>query len=183
MSNQLKSTLARRVRVAKPRAKRYGVWDDAISGLGLRIHPSGRKVRIVQARIERRRHRIVITRHAEMEPAEARRHARDVLARIRAGGNPVDGIDREKRTSTVREFADEYLRGCGPYWKPSGRRTIRIYLKARILPALGRMRVDCDEGLERSCPDHRQDIPTACHLICTLYSTLIYNTPNLARRA
>ena len=70
---------------------------------------------------------------------EARRRARDVLARIRAGGNPAEDIRREKLAPTVREFADEYLRRCDPYWKPSGRKTIRIYLKARILPAFGKM--------------------------------------------
>ena len=39
-------------------------------------------------------------------------------------------------------LAEEYLRRCDPYWKPSGRKTIRIYLKARILPTFGRMPVD-----------------------------------------
>ena len=42
----------------------------------------------------------------------------------------------------MREFAEEYLRRCDPYWKPSGRKTVRIYLKARILPAFGKMPVD-----------------------------------------
>ena len=74
-----------------------------------------------------------------MELVQARRRARDMLARIRAGGNPADDIRREKETPTLREFADEYLRRCDPYWKPSGRKTIRIYLNARILPAFGRM--------------------------------------------
>ena len=118
------------------------LFDKALPGFGLRIHPSGRKVWIVQARIEGRSRRIVIARHGEIELAEARRRARDMLARIRAGGNPADDIQREKKTPTLREFADEYLRRCEPHWKPSGRRTMRIYLKARILPAFGRMPLD-----------------------------------------
>ena len=32
-----------------------------------------------------------------------------------------------------------YLRRCEPHWKPSGRKTVRIYLKARILPTFGKM--------------------------------------------
>ena len=118
------------------------LFDKAVPGFGLRIHPSGRKVWIVQARIEGRTRRIVIARHGEIGLAEARRRARDMLARIRAGGNPADDIQREKKTPTLRAFADEYLRRCEPHWKPSGRRTIRIYLKARILPAFGRMPLD-----------------------------------------
>ena len=42
----------------------------------------------------------------------------------------------------MRQFADKYLRRCGPHWKPSGRKTVRIYLKARILPAFGKMPLD-----------------------------------------
>ena len=97
---------------------------------------------MVQARIEGHSRRIVIARHDEIELAEARRRAREMLASIRAGGNPADDIKREKDTPTLRAFANEYLRRCEPHWKPSGRRTMRLYLKARILPAFGRMPLD-----------------------------------------
>ena len=132
----------RLARESKSNGKDTILFDKAVTGFGLRIHPSGRKVWIVQARIEGRSRRIVIGRHGEMELAQARRRARDMLARIRAGGNPADDIQRERETPTLREFADEYLRRCEPHWKPSGRKTVRIYLKARILPAFGRMPLD-----------------------------------------
>ena len=132
----------RLARQSQPGGKDTFLFDRTLPGFGLRIHPSGRKVWIVQARIEGRSRRIVIARHGEMELAEARRRAREMLARIRAGDNPADDIRREKETPTLREFADEYLRRCEPHWKPSGRRTVRIYLKARILPAFGRMPLD-----------------------------------------
>ena len=133
----------RLARQSKPGPKDTFLFDRALPGFGLRIHPSGRKVWIVQARIEGRSRRIVIARHGEMKLAEARRRARDMLGRIRVGGNPADDIRREKETPTLREFADEYLRRCDPHWKPSGRKTVRIYLKARILPAFGRMPLAC----------------------------------------
>ncbi len=132
----------RLARQSRPGGKDTILFDSALPGFGLRIHPSGRKVWIVQTRIEGRRRRIVIARHGEMELAEARRRSRDMLARIRAGENPADDIQREKKTPTFREFADEYLRRCEPHWKPSGRRTVRIYLKARILPAFGKVPLD-----------------------------------------
>ena len=132
----------RLIRESKSNGKDTILFDKALPGFGLRIHPSGRKVYVVQARIEGRSRRIVIARHAEMELAEARRRARDMLARIRAGDNPADDIQRERKTPALREFADEYLRRCEPHWKPSGRKTVRIYLKARILPAFGRMPLD-----------------------------------------
>ena len=132
----------RLARDAGPGAKDTFLFDKALPGFGLRIHPSGRKVWIVQARIEGRSRRIVVARFGEMELAEARRRARDLLDRIRAGGNPADDIQREKKAPTFRQFADEYLRRSDPHWKPSGRKTVRIYLNARILPAFGRMALD-----------------------------------------
>ncbi len=119
-------------RDATPGPKDAILFDKALPGFGLRIHPSGRKVWIVQTRIEGRSRRVVIARHGEMELAEARRRARDMLARIRAGDNPVDDIRKEKETPTFRQFADEYLRRCNPHWKPSGRKTVRSYLNSRI---------------------------------------------------
>ena len=65
-----------------------------------------------------------------------------MIARIRAGGNSADDIRREKEAPTFRAFAGEYLRRSDPHWKPSGRKTVRIYLKVRILPAFGRMPLD-----------------------------------------
>ncbi len=133
---------ARLARETKASEKDTILFDKAMPGFGLRIHPSGRKVWIVQARIEGRSRRMVIARYGEMSLDQARRRARDLLQRIRAGDNPADDILREKRTPTVKALADEYLRRCDPYWKPSGRKTVRIYLKARILPAFGRMPLD-----------------------------------------
>ncbi len=132
----------RLARQSKPGAKDTILFDRSLPGFGLRIHPSGRKVWIVQARIEGRSRRIVIARHGEMTLAEARRRARDMLGRIRVGQNPAEDIRREKETPAFRAFAEEYLRRCEPHWKPSGRKTVRIYLKARILPTFGKRPLD-----------------------------------------
>ena len=85
---------------------------------------------------------MVVARHGGMDIDEARRRARATLARVQAGEDPAGEAHRAKHTPTVKAFAEEYLRRCDPRWKPSGRKTVRIYLKARILPAFGRMRID-----------------------------------------
>lgn len=133
---------ARLARETEPQTKDTILFDKALPGFGLRIHQSGRKVWILQTRIEGRSRRIVIAGYAEVRLAEARRRARELLARIRAGQNPAEEILRQKQTPTFSAFAEEYLRRCDPQWKPSGRKTVRIYLKARLLPAFGKMPLD-----------------------------------------
>ena len=133
---------ARLARDSKANGKDIILFDKSLPGFGLRIHPSGRKVWIVQARIEGRSRRVVVARYGAMRLAQARRRARDILDRIRAGGNPADDIRREKQAPTFGEFTGEYLRRSDPHWKPSGRETVRIYLKARILPAFGGLPLD-----------------------------------------
>ncbi len=133
---------ARLARETKPQTRDTILFDKALPGFGLRIHPSGRKIWILQTRIKGRSRRIVIASYPEMRLAEARRRARQLLSRIRAGQNPAEDIQREKQTPTFRAFTEEYLRRCDPQWKPSGRKTVRVYLKARILPAFGKMPLD-----------------------------------------
>ena len=133
---------ARLARETKPGERDVFLFDKALPGFGLRVHRSGAKAWIVQTRIEGKTRRIVFARHGEMDLAQAHRRARDMLASIRADDNPADDIRKEKTAPTVAILADEYLRRCDPYWKPSGRKTIRIYLKARILPTFGKMPVD-----------------------------------------
>ena len=133
---------AKLARDARPGAAETILFDRALPGFGLRIHPSGRKVWIVQARIDGRSRRMGIARHGEMTLAEARRRARAMLARVRAGENPAEEAREARTAPTLGDFAGEYLRRCGPDLKPAGRRTVRVYLKARILPAFGDTRLD-----------------------------------------
>ena len=96
----------------------------------------------MQARIEGRTRRMVIGQHGEMKLPEARRRAGAILARIKAGENPAEEARQAARSPLFKAFAEEYLRRCDPSWKPSGRKTVRIYLKARILPTFARMKLD-----------------------------------------
>ena len=86
---------ARLARTSRPTGKDVILFDRKLPGFGLHIHPTGRKVWIVQTRIEGRSRRIVIARHGEMELAEARRRARDMLHRIRT----TSGARRRRRPS------------------------------------------------------------------------------------
>ena len=140
MGDKPKSTFARRVRAAKPRATKYEIRDDVVSGLALAVQPSGVRTWFL-ARMVRGRRRYATLGSAEaMTIPEARREARRIIASYIEPAKTDDG----PRTPghPMGAFAAEFLDRQALHWKPSGRRTVRIYLKARILPAFGGMPVD-----------------------------------------
>ena len=55
MTDKPKSTFARRVRAARPRARKYEISDDAILGLTLRVFPSGARTFSLSRRVRGRR--------------------------------------------------------------------------------------------------------------------------------
>ena len=112
MIDQLKSTFARRIRAARPRDKRYDIRDDVITGLCLRIFPSGVRT-FALSRMARGRRRYATVGNAEtMTLPEARNEARKLIAAFidtvknnggpRTPGRPIDAF--------AVEFLERYAR-------------------------------------------------------------------------
>ncbi len=80
MTDNPKSTFAKRVRTAKPRAKKYDVWDDVISGLGLRVGTSGHRSFFLHRSVRGRIRSATIGSSDAMSVPEARAEARKLLA-------------------------------------------------------------------------------------------------------
>ena len=80
MTDQTKSTFARRVRAAKPRARKYELRDDAISGLTLRVFPSGARTFTLSRMVRGRRRYATVGTADTMTVSEARAEARKLLA-------------------------------------------------------------------------------------------------------
>ena len=78
--DRTKSTFAKRIRAAKPRAKKYDVWDDVISGLGLRFGTSGHRSVFLRRHVRGRFRSATIGNADTMTLPEARREARKLLA-------------------------------------------------------------------------------------------------------
>ena len=64
-------------------------WDRELLGFGVRVYPSGAKVYVVQTRREGRSKRVTVGRHGVISAARARRRAALMLARLRAGEDPL----------------------------------------------------------------------------------------------
>ena len=119
-------------------------WDGELLGFGVRVYPSGAKVYVVQTRCEGRSKRITVGRHGVISAHQARRRAALMIARLKAGKDPVPprAAPAAERSVTVAELADRFLREyVAPRCKPWTITTYRGALDRWILPALGRLPV------------------------------------------
>ena len=140
MSARTKSTFAKRIRAAKPRAKKYDVWDDVISGLGLRVGVSGTALSSCAGTCAGAFAPATIGGADTMSVPEARREARKLLATFieparkdsgpRTPGHPMDA------------FAEEFLERYARLWKPRTLANSAYVVRKYILPAFGHLTVD-----------------------------------------
>ncbi len=119
-------------------------WDRVLPGFGVRVYPSGGKVYIAQARERTGKKlpkRVTVGRHDVLNADEARQRAALILARIRAGEEPLPLplATRAIGGPTVTDLAARYLEEhVEVRLKPRTRQSVRGALRNHILPALGR---------------------------------------------
>ena len=140
MADKSKSTFARRIRAAKPRATKYEIRDDGIAGLGLSIQPSGVRSFFLAHMVRGLRRYAWIGNADTMTVPEARREARRLIASyiepVKTGNGP--------RTPghPMNEFADEFLERYARHWKPRTLASSAYIVRKHILPAFGHLAVD-----------------------------------------
>lgn len=120
----------------------YIVFDDEVSGFGVRILPSGKKSYLVQYRSGGRTRRIAIGRHGTVTADQARTRAKELLGAVAGGGNPAEDISRHRQAPTVaivaeRFFREHVLERC----KLSTQREYRRAIDLFIGPAIGPFKV------------------------------------------
>ena len=146
-----KTTLTNRA-VAALKVERDTVyWDRDLPGFGVRVYPGGGKVYIAQAREpDRTTRRVTVGRYDVLNADQARQRAALIIARIRAGEDPVPLPLAAKFNGgpTLADLAERYLEEhVVVRLKPETRRRVRLMLHNHILPALGRLPL---EVVERS---------------------------------
>ncbi len=135
-----KSTFARRVRAAKPRATKYEVRDDVVSGLALTIQPTGVRTYILSRMVRGRRRYATIGSTDAMTIPEARREARRLIASYIEPARKDSGPRTPGHPMTA--FAGEFLDRQAHRWKPSTQETNARIVAKDILPAFGGLAVD-----------------------------------------
>ena len=127
------------IAAARPGAAEYTLWDGALAHFGVRVHPSGVRAFIVQTRVQGRMRKLTLGRFPETSLANARKEAATLLARVWTGESIPE---RRVRAPLFHDFAATYRERHRSRWKPSSLKTYDGYLRHRLLPAFGRLRLD-----------------------------------------
>jgi integrase len=140
----------RSVESATVKATDYIIWDDDLSGFGVRIFATGKRSYLIQYRAQGRSRRFTIGAHGVWTPELARREARVQLGRVARGENPAEERDLDTHAITMKELCRLYLADLdaglilgkrGRPKKPSTIGTDSGRIKRHIIPLLGRRRV------------------------------------------
>ena len=118
----------RNVEALVPEDRPYIVWDDRLTGFGLRVQPSGVRSYIVNYRAgdggrKAANRRLVIARHGRVKAEQARRIAQKTLGQVADGDDPAAARARSRTVPTLREAFEDYL-AAGPRRKDS---TLAVY--------------------------------------------------------
>ncbi|MER2250002.1 tyrosine-type recombinase/integrase [Methylorubrum podarium] len=136
------------------RKKAYVVYDEDLTGFGIRVapasarYPAGLKSFVVEYRPGSggrgvRSVRLAIGRYGTMTPDDARRLAREKLAQARHGEDPAQQRRQERSTPTVADVAARWM-AEHVQAKFAGKTAIlyRSYLGKHVLPAIGGKKVN-----------------------------------------
>jgi len=85
------------------------LWDTELSGFACKISPQGRRVYVVQYRMNGQSRRLTLGEHGEITLDQARQSAKEKLGRAALGQDPAADKLRARKGPTVSELADRYL--------------------------------------------------------------------------
>ena len=138
----------RLIREAKPGAKRRILWDRQLTGLGVKVFPSGAKAYVLRYRVGGTERLATLARCSEISVKAARERAGAELVRIRDGeADPLRRREQARRAPTMAEFIGQFFEVEAPARIERGRMkpgTVEVYryqADKHILPAIGRHRV------------------------------------------
>jgi hypothetical protein len=105
----------RTVDAAVTRATRYTIFDEDLTGFGLRVFPSGQKSYVIEYRAGeggRRapKKRFTLGSTSTLTPDKAREAASKMLARVKLGSDPATEKQEARQAMTLEEVSGAFLR-------------------------------------------------------------------------
>ncbi len=126
VTNELGASKERSKQSFRNDSARRTTWSKRWPGYGVRHYASGRKVHIVQARMDGRTRTVTIGDSRLLSEAQAIDVAKRVLLRVQCGENPAAKRTITLAIPTFDSFADEYWEKMQAVWK-SGTISRNIY--------------------------------------------------------
>lgn len=132
-----------RIDAVVPQPKRFVVWDSAIPGFGLSVHPKGLKTFVLKYRtVDGTQRKPTIGTYGAITLEQARDIANDILAKVRAGEDPSRARKEARLAPTVADLVDRYWNEHALiYKKPSSIKADRVNIDKHVLPAFGTRKV------------------------------------------
>lgn len=97
-------------RVKSPATEYEIHWDDAVSGYGLRVTPTGKRVFMAMGRVKGKLVQFTIGNYGVFTEDQARKKAQKVLQMMREGIDPRDAQKEDEAAKiTLRQVADAYF--------------------------------------------------------------------------
>ena len=135
-------SISRRTVEALSVAKDTVFWDNDLTGFGVRVYPSGARVYVVQSRGPGGLKRVTVGRHGVISADQARRRGALILARIKAGEDPVAAPLGVEPGPAVAELAARYYREyVAVRCKPGTAKLHHRVVRKHILPEFGALAV------------------------------------------
>lgn len=125
-------------RLKPPETGRKEYFDKKLSGFGLRVSFTGKKVWIVQFRVagNPKKRRIDLGTYPQVSLAEAREKAQEVLLRASRGEDPAQEKQEIKRAPTFKDFAYDFLERYSKKQKRSWEKD-EWFIEHEFVPAWG----------------------------------------------
>lgn len=131
------------VKDTETKGREFVIWDDELTGFGLRVRPSGRKTYVLKYRLHdgsKAQRKDTLGVHPGTSCSAARTRAQEILARVRLGENPSGKATSLVTTVTLNEFWNRYDRDhVAAHLKERSAHECRGLAKRVLLPRLGHL--------------------------------------------
>lgn len=122
--------------------KDYIVWDDKISGFGVKITPRGRKSYLMKYRThEGRQRKPHIGVHGNITCEQARKIAEKWHGRIANNEDPFEEKEESKKSPTISELCERFIKEhASIHKKASGLELDKTAIRKHIKPRIGNLK-------------------------------------------